>query len=136
MRPAQLIFLASSLAAVCIGCVKPVPTPVPGPTPVSPDSGPRDAFYGVTGDCTLPVVAAQRAGVVDNARTCLDVGNTADCFVELSKMAEKDTIICVVQQLDMGLHQSMAKGTANDTMIAEAAAADNWIKTEQIGIRN
>jgi hypothetical protein len=123
------IFLISS-------CIKPVPGPIPGPTPVITDAGPPDIFHGITADCTLPVVASQRVGVLDQVRTCADVSNTATCFTMLTQSAAKDTIVCVAQQLSMTLHQSMAKGTANDTMTAEATAIDNWIKAEQIGIRN
>jgi hypothetical protein len=104
-----------------------VPTPVVGPT---------DAFYGITADCTLPVVAAQKDSIAVGVKACLDDANTASCFVKLSSTAAKDTIVCVVQQSDMSLHKSIAQGTADDTMKAEAAAASNWIRTEQIGIRN
>ena len=133
-----MIFFTRLLVLVVglCGCIKPGPTPTPGPIPVVTDAGPPDIFHGITADCTLPIVASQKAGATDSIRTCLDVANTAVCFVQLANTVAKDTVVCVVQQMSMSLHQSMAKGTANDTMKTEAAAADNWITTEHVGIRN
>jgi hypothetical protein len=96
----------------------------------------KDVFYGITADCSLPVVAQQSSGITDQVRTCLDVTNTSTCLVQLTKVAAKDTIVCRVQQFDMDLHVAVAKGTANDTMKAEAAAASKWIRAEGVGIRN
>jgi len=107
------------------------------PTPTADAGRPPDAdiLYGITADCSLPIVAQQRSQITDSVRTCLDAANTGVCLVTLSKTASKDAIVCVVQDFDMTLHHSIALGTANRAMKAQAAAASAWIKAEQVGIR-
>ena len=121
-------------------------SPVPTPTPTADASNvvdtydadeakKKDIFWGITADCSLPVVAQQRSNVVEPVRKCLDA-NTSTCLVQLAKTAAKDTIVCVVQQLDMELHAAIAKGPSTDAVKTEAAAASKWIRTENVGIRN
>ncbi|CAB4131393.1 hypothetical protein UFOVP276_186 [uncultured Caudovirales phage] len=114
------ILLATGCVTSCVH-VRPAPT--------------GDAFYGITADCSLPVVAQQSGLIRDEVRKCLDT-DTAVCLVGLSNIVAKDTIVCVVQDFDMTLHRKMALGTASESMKIEAMAASAWIKAEQVGIRN
>ena len=131
----SVVGLLLSLSLLNCGHCTPVPTP-PVVDAAPDNDAPKDIFYGITADCSLPVVAQQSAGIMDSVRTCLDVTNTGPCLVGLADRAEKDTIVCVVQQFDMELHAAMARGTANDAMKAQAERASGWIRAEGVGIRN
>lgn len=130
----SVVGLLFCLGVLNCGHCSPVPTPV---VDASGDTdAPKDIFYGITADCSLPVVAQQSPRILDNVHDCLGAIDVNECLVRLTEMAAKDTIVCLVQEFDMSLHASIAKGTATEAMKAEAAAASRWIRTEGVGIRN
>jgi hypothetical protein len=127
----RLWLLALALAA----CSGPSPTPdPPGPQPI--DAPVVDTFDGATVDCALDIVGAEAAATTPRVRTCLDASNTGECLAALYPAAARDTIACIVRDLDMLLHVEVAKGTANEQMRAEAARASAWIWAKRIGFRN
>jgi hypothetical protein len=116
--------------AIGAACPQPLPPVPPGPVPVEPDAG-ADVFTGAVVDCALAASPAPLGEVTD----CLDVVNTGPCLVSLTGRHTPDTVACSVRALTMSLHVEMARGAASDDQARQAAAADAWIRSRQIGYR-
>lgn len=124
-RAALIAIVASMLACATVS-----PTPDPTPPP-SPDAA-VDIFTGATIDCSVEFTNPP----VDLVRTCADVTNTDSCLADLvAGTTTADVVGCTARGLDMSLHVGIARGTANDTMKAEAAAIDRWFRTHNISVR-
>ena len=134
-----LHFILLVFIVLAVACIPPLPPP--GQIPPPPDAGPPDVFTLFTADCSLQIVADQEADQekrqLTTVRDCLGASfQTNDCLVAATKSLERDTIVCALVDLNVGLQRKVAMGAASPDERGEAARANTWIRDHRVGVRN
>jgi hypothetical protein len=161
----QRVLIVFGLAGllVCVlgmvGCPQPpVPTPVPGPTPVY-DAAPipvldaasiadaevdvlptlLDAFILATADCGTVGVKNSLSTSRPPVETCLilpalDVAR--QCLLRMMPTWSLDSIVCSVRSVGMSAFKAQSAGIATPTLLLEASMSRMFIVAEKFSIRN
>lgn len=126
-----------SVVVLCVllaGCPQPLPPPIPGPSPVSSDSGLPDPFKNGRFDCHSPTVAAEYTAALSGVRDCLFAPPLA-CLVSLLPTYNISTVACLVRDLGAAANSAVLAGTASGTDGMVAADARVFINSEDLGFQ-
>jgi hypothetical protein len=117
-----------------VSCIPPLPQP--GPIPPPPATEMVDDFTTFVADCSLQIVVAQSPKAIATVPACVEANHGVDnCLVAMTKYFEKDTIVCVIVDLNMKLQRRVAMGTADQNQLLTATNANTWIRNHRLGVR-
>lgn len=132
------------LGLVLGGCLHPVPPPVPGPTPTSPDAAspdvaPADAmpdpFKNQDFDCHLPIVASQYTAASPPVGRCLGTClMPLTCLERLIGTYDINTIACVARDLGSGAVSAALAGTDAGNGVC-STTIQTFINAEHLGFQ-